>query len=115
MRLTVLIFTIMISLVAFADAELYCKANNGSLIPMSDQSDFYDYCTEKMYVKGAVCFTGSREGILALLHDLNEWDMYGGEAYFVAINYKGKEEVFYKVWDGPSDVLLSNMTVKRCN
>ena len=82
---------------------------------MSDEEKFYENCSAKMYVKDAVCFTGSRKKTIALLEELNEWDIYGGEAYFVGIHYKGKSEVVYKIWDGPNDNLMYDMTIKRCS
>jgi hypothetical protein len=114
MKLAIIILSIVTCLSTFAASELYCKASNDTLVPMSDEENFYDYCSDKMYVQGAVCFTGSRKGTIALLKELNDWDIYGGEASFIAIHYKGKSEIAYKLLDGPSEQIVFETAIKRC-
>jgi hypothetical protein len=115
MKLNLAILLVLMSFGTLAASDLHCKSKDGKVVSvMKDLESFYLECADQMYVDGAVCFTGSRTQTIYLIEELNEYDFYGGEAYFTDVHYQGKSKISYELYDGPNEMVMYHMSMSRC-
>jgi hypothetical protein len=115
MKLLSTFLLVLLTSQVLATAKLHCTTyHDGTVVSTGvDSESFYNYCADQLGI-GGICFTGSRKGVIELLEEINEWDMYGGEAEIVDIHYAGRTQVAYDILDGPSDTIIQRHKISRC-
>jgi hypothetical protein len=105
MKLLSTFLLVLLTSQVLATAKLHCTTyHDGTVVSTGvDSEPFYNYCADQLGI-GGICFTGSRKGVIELLEEINEWDMY----------YAGRTQVAYDILDGPSDTIIQRHKISRC-
>lgn len=116
MKTLVLISLFLSSTLCLAAGQLHCITYHDGTIASTgnDMERFAIFCHDQMSL-GGVCFTGARIEVIELIYGLNDYDLYGGETYFTDVHYSGRTGISYELWDGPSNILLSEQNISRCS
>ena len=115
MKILCLFISLVLSQGLLASGKLHCATYHDGTVASTgvDNEAFANYCADQLGI-GGICFTGSRKSVISLLKEINEWDLYGGEAEIVDIHYAGRTQVAYDILDSPGDIIIQRLKISRC-